>query len=686
MCEMILSVCAKLSHIKSFRKFRGFRTTFAVLVLLWFLPAFNSTPLYPATLNDTQVIKSDHWIYDAVYTLFTRSGQTCPASSFPITVGELKFLLKQISVAELDSATSRLYNEVYSFLYDDEDLIGRFFGEGSASGDGTDKSPTAPNNISAGSMDSASGAANSGNSAGSGGTDVVGENQAGAATTQDSATAAQNATDTPLNANPATATQNAPGTLQNATASGKDRFVFSVAPRLTPEAYVKSNDDVNWFFARQDPYLKDNFATLPVRLGFGNYITLETDIFYGKNRAEAQLAVNWTNLPLNGRFDYLYPRFAYGSAGIFHDSWGASFHIANEGLTIGKTLTGSVIYNRTFETAAYAELNLYSNWGTYALDVAQVDYNRFMYLHHLEIRPFKQLKLALVEGGLVNGPMEMKYLNPLMIVHSWYPNEDYSETEAPGTTGGDHKYCAYLGVMVDYVPCKNLRIYALWAQNEMQAFGELDSTYGQLFPDSIGLQVGVETFFSGGDNRLWKINLESVYTLPFLYIKHSAQSSLYRARRDNHVPGGAINSWIGTPFGPDCLAFQTGVTCSQTGIWSAGLSYLLTIHGENGFGTFTDSRWAYEVDDVTYYAYYPVVKSARNLATTEECIAEARNHWLSGLLEYRNDIVLNGSYTLNKYCSFDAQFVYTFVFNCGHTQDNFQQGVELAISATFKYF
>ncbi len=586
------------------------RTLFAVLTLLVFLPAFHSIPIYPAALNDTQIIKSDHWVYDAVYTLFTRSGQTCPANSFPITVGELKFLLKQIDAASFDTVSNRLYNEVYSFLYDDEDFIHRFFSEDSAS-DAHSSDSFAPDS---------------------------------------------------------------------------DSFVFSVTPRLTPEAYVKSNDDVSWFFARQDPYLKDNFATLPIRFGFGNFVTIETDIFYGKNRAEARLAKNWTNLPLNGRFDYLYPRFAYGSTGIFHENWGASFHIANEGLTIGKTLTGSVIYNRTFETAAYAELNLYSNWGSYALDVSQVDYNRFMYLHHLEIRPFKQLKIALVEGGLVNGPMEMKYLNPLMIVHSWYPAQDYSETEAPDTDGGDHKYCAYLGVMLDYVPCRNLRLYALWAQNEMQAFGELDSTYGQLFPDSIGLQVGAETFFSGGDSRLWKINLESVYTLPFLYMKHSAQSSLYRARRDNHVPGGAINSWIGTPFGPDCLAFQTGVTCSQTGVWSAGLSYLLTIHGENGFGTFTDSRWAYVVDGVTYYAYYPVVKSARNLATTEECIAEARNHWLSGTLEYRNDIVLNGSYTLNKYCSFDAQFVYTFVFNSGHTQDNFQQSVELAVSATFKYF
>ena len=605
------------------RVMRSLRMVCASFALLVFMPTFhNISPLFASTLNDTQIIKSDHWVYDAVYTLFTRSGQVCPASSFPITVSELKFLLKQVDTASFDIITNRLYNEVYSFLYDEEDFINRFSSRNSAS--------DAPNS----------------------------------SFVPDGATPDYRA---PL-----------VGTV--------DSFVFSVTPRLIPEAYVKSNDDVSWFFARQDPYLKDNFATLPIRLGFGNFITLETDVFHGKNRAEARLAENWTNLPLNGRFDYLYPRFAYGSTGISYENWGASFHIANEGLTIGKTLTGSIIYNRTFETATYAELNFYSNWGTYALDISQVDYNRFIYLHHLEIRPYKQLKISFIEGGLANSSIEMKYLNPLMIVHSWYPNEDYSETEAPGSDGGDHKYCAYLGIMVDYVPCRNLRIYALWAQNELQAFGELGSTYGQLLPDSFGLQIGAETFFSSGDSRLWKINFESVYTLPFLYMKQSAQSSLYRARKDNHVQGGVIESWIGTPFGPDCLAFQTGVTCRQTGVWSVGLNYLLTIHGENGFNTFTDLRWSFEVNDVKYYAYYPAVKSARNLATTEDCIAEARNHWLSGTLEYRHDIALNGSYTLNQYISFDAQFVYTFVFNNAHINGDFQQGVELAVSATFKYF
>lgn len=341
---MKLSVCAKLSHFASFqswratvtptpvlrraavlRKFAGITNTRAAVIriaaIVLLLCVSLNSPLFSATINDTQIIKSDHWIYDTVYTLYTRTGRTCPASSFPITVGELKFLLRQIDVAELDDSTSRLYNEAHSFLYDDADLIGRFFS------DEPDESAS------------------------------------------------------------------------DATGSTNDGFKISVAPKLTPEAYVKSNDSVSWFFARQDPYLIDNFGTLPVCIGFGNLITIETDLFYGKNRSEARLNDNWTNLPLNGRFDYLYPRFAYGSTGIFHENWGVSLHIANEGLTLGKTLTGSVIYNRTFETASYAELNIYSNWGTYALDVSQVDYNRFMYLHHLEIHPFKQLKLALIEGG-----------------------------------------------------------------------------------------------------------------------------------------------------------------------------------------------------------------------------------------------------------------------------------------------
>ncbi len=563
--------------------------------------------LFAVTLNDTQIIKSDHWIYDALYLLFTKSGKTCPGNSFPITVGELKFLLKQIDTSELDSQTMNLYTETYNFLYESSDF-GKRFGLSSEE------------------------------------TDFL-------------------------------------------------RFGGSI--QVTPEMYLKTNNDITWHTFINDPYFKNDFASSQIFVGFDNYFTMETDFYYGKNLDSARSNENWFNLAMKpSDSDYLLPRFAYGSTGFVKDNWGLSFHIATSGLTIGKTQTGSIIYNRTFETTAYTELNIYSNRFSYALDVSQIDYNRFMYLHHVEIRPFDNLKLSVIEGGMAASSFEIRYLNPFMLIHSFRPIGEYMQIEDPNTYGADRKYCAYLGISSEFVPCKNLRIYALWAQNEIQIPFDLKTDFGRLFADGFGIQAGAETFLSGGGNRIWKINLETIYTLPYLYIKQSPQSSLYRARKKfTYYYEGVVNSWIGTPFGPDCFALQANLSCNSIGKWSADLSYILAIHGEMGFGIFTDSRWAFQQNGKTYYAYYPLIKDRAIKAgvinsslTTADCIKEARNHLLTGTLEYRNDIVLNGSYVLNDYCEFAAQFVYTFIFNCNHIKSNFQQGVELAFSATLKYF
>ena len=586
------------------------------------------TSIQAATLNDTQIIKSDHWVYDAIYSLYTKSGKTCPGNTFPITVGELKFLLKQIDASELDSSTANIYKKTYDFLYESSDLGKKTWDY----------------------LDSLQKGKNSNNSQ----------------------------------------------TSQNSNMKN-DFLKLGAEIQLTPEAYLKTNKDISWYTFRADPYFKDNFATLPILIGFEDLITMETDFYYGKNLDAARSEKNWFNFPLKATdSDFLLPKFAYGSTGFFKENWGLTFHIATTGHTIGKTQTGSIIYNRTFETTAYTELNLYSNIFSYALDVSQVDYNRFLYLHHVEIRPFDNLKFSIIEGGMAVSHFEIRYLNPFMLIHSFRPADEYKQTVLPDKYRAELKYCAYLGLSAEFVPCKNLRTYFLLAQDEIQTSTELESFYGKLLPNALGFQAGAELFISGSNNRMWKINLESVYTMPFLYIKHSPESSLFRQRKKvTEYSGGVINSWIGTPFGPDCLAFQTGVTCRNAGSWSASLSYIFTMHGEKGFDTFTDPRWKFVDPDTgkTYYAYYPAVKSEaisqgvlNTTLTTDDCIAEARNSWLSGTLEYRNDLALNGSYILNDYCSFDAQFVYTFIFNNSHRLGEFQQGVELSISATFKYF
>ena len=59
--------------------------------------------------NDTQIIKSGHWIYEDLYTICTETKRTQFLSNQPLTIGELKFYLRDIPYDELSDAGRNLY-------------------------------------------------------------------------------------------------------------------------------------------------------------------------------------------------------------------------------------------------------------------------------------------------------------------------------------------------------------------------------------------------------------------------------------------------------------------------------------------------------------------------------------------------------------------------------------------------
>ena len=98
-------------------------------------------------------------------------------------------------------------------------------------------------------------------------------------------------------------------------------------------------------------------------------------------------------------------------------------------MRVGKTQTGSVIYNSTFETDAYVQLNFYSPHIRYGMYVAEISKDKFMYIHRIEARPFKWIRLGVLEGTLVARPFEFRFLNPLMIMHSFGAWREYISPE-----------------------------------------------------------------------------------------------------------------------------------------------------------------------------------------------------------------------------------------------------------------
>lgn len=498
----------------------------------------------------------------------------------------------------------------------------------------------------------------------------------------------------------------------------KDDLILNFNLSLNPEFYYKTgttndfNDPkyIDWTF---NYCYKDNLINAPVYIGFSNYFTIEMDMFIGKNFGAARSPNAFTNIPLNLEvtdMEFLWPRYAYGSTGLFFDNWGVSFHLGKEGLTIGNTQLGSIIYNKTFETDSYSQLSLYTKWFKYSLDVTQVQAEKFLYLHQIIFKPFKNFNFGAIEGSQVVGSFQLRYLNPLMIMHSyssWIENMTNNES----AYYYENNFCAYLAFHFDYVPVKNLRLYGLFSQNEIQMGGERNGD-GAYTPDSIGLQLGAEYTLSVSKENYWKFNFESVYTSPWLYIKQSRQSSLLRERKDNlngkYVNGnGVIATWIGSPYGPDSFVLDFKLEYAKRKKYSFVFDYEFSIHGENGLETLYNS--ANYNETLKIFTYYPFVKHIllnkgklmdytndpngedkgslpSDIGTQEEAFNSARNMWMSGDPAYLHKFTVGFDYYFTNNLSISSKLVYNLLMVTANGDTGFANGFEADFALTYRLF
>lgn len=535
---------------------------FVMAILLLLFPTFASAQV----VNKTQLIKSTHWVYDAMAALETETKRPMFIETAPLTVGEIEFYFKYIDRETLSDSGKAIYDEVDNFLHSKP--IGFF--------------PKA--------------------------------------------------------------------------------FGLAVNPYANLEFYYKSNPEIDWSF---NYFYKDNLLTLPVLVGISEYFSAGAEVFLGANYDAAQRPWNFTNIPLSYTdMEFSQPTWAYGSVGVSFENWGMNAVAAREGLRIGRTLLGSIIYNDTFETQAFIQLNAYSPYFKYNMDIVQVNTNKYVYLHQFEMQFFKRLKVICLEGTLINGPFEFKNLNPFMIMHSfglW--SEDWSD---------DRKSAQYMAFLLEFCPISNLKIYGMMAQNEITTFAESSSTT----PDSLGFQLGIDAYFPSKHRGMWFGTLEGIWTMPYLYVKASKDNTFYSDRPNMHGPSDTIRSWMGSPYGPDCMGFALEFGYKMQRKWEAKIGYSLIAHGEKSFSMLD------KVNEDDKENFYPSDKYDH--ATTEEekqnAIDDAK--WLlpSGTVEFTHRIKISGSYYLNKYAQFNAQVMFVHVQNCGNKSGNSQTGVEMAIS------
>ena len=548
-----------------------------------FCLAINSF-LYAQSLNSSQILPSNHWIYDSLKTLGMEQKSVCFNENSMMTVSELRFYFEQLDEELLSDAGKRLYEEAETFLYENESLI--------------DLTP----------------------------------------------------------------------------------FRFDFGLKLNVEGYYKTSDDIPWNFRYN---YKDNLATFPIKVGFSDYIALQTNPFLGKAHYGSYRNENYTNIPYReGDFEFRFPSFSYGSAAGAFNGWGVNIHIGTEGFQIGDTKIGSVIYNKTFETDAYVNLNVFSKYFKYSIDLAQISNQKFLYLHQFSVRPHKTFKFSAIEGSMINAPFEIRFLNPLMVMHQFSGWTEYNYDGMKDGYGGENHFCAYLAGLFDWQPVENLRIYGLYAQNELQLPTER-TELGLLLPDSLGGQLGIETKIPF-KNGYWNGFAEAIYTSPYLYVKQNPESSLYRERNDNLITD-KICSWIGSPFGPDSFGVKTGFGYELPRKWSAKIEYFFLEKGEHGFELFEENDQNKKGD---YYIYYPRVayEQDRTEETYQKALADARYMWITGIPMYVNQVSLEGEYCFNKKLAASMRTIYTIIMNAKHQEGVLAHGVEFDISLSYTLF
>lgn len=449
---------------------------------------------------------------------------------------------------------------------------------------------------------------------------------------------------------------------------------------ITPEGYFCTNENVP---VAHGLNFQNDFLRGPVDFAVSPYVGIGLVPYIGKKSFYMQKPTNMHNLPLSAfEFEFVMPKFAYGSLGYFGENWNLCFRTGKEGLSIGKTTNGSIIYNQTFETDAYVQFLASTKRFSYSMDAVQIDREKYLYLHQLDVRFWNNFTVSLLEGTMAVNPFELRYLNPLMIMHSFDGWDNYRTDEQKKIDDrmkdkwicqNEWNFCAYFCAMFEYIPFSNSRIYLLYSQNELRAPGESEDTN----PNSFGLQFGVDYDVPLSNKGRIYTNGEFFYATPFMYIKQQKKSCLYREQRD--AAGKITNTWIGLPYGPDCMGGSLTLGYKMGSKWSVEFDYLFKAKGQIDFGTLEETMEVGEVGSENYVvsSYYPTCTESNNKDLIKSMLP-------TGIVEYTNRFALKGVYKLNKKISFASQVVFTQLLNAAHIKDNSQSGLEADLSCTWR--
>jgi len=440
---------------------------------------------------------------------------------------------------------------------------------------------------------------------------------------------------------------------------------------LQPELYYKSNENNMWIY---DDHPRNPVLQFPWGFSLGSNITAEMELYFGQNEYAATLHDNYVNVPLDpvAQADIHFPRRAYVSAGLpIGMASGVNLAVGIGDNFFGRTRTGSIIISDYLERTVYAQISMYSPVLKYTVQMLQYEVNKYQYMHYLQIRPHRTLSIGLAEGVMVNAPMELRFLNPFTIFHSYESyktyrnyNNDLGNDEIKDPNGHS-RIGSYLGVKLDYQPVHNLRLYGLFVMDVLNLPMKKTHWMEGLYPDAIGFQAGSEFSFPVNGGYL-EFGLEGVYTYPYLYIMWDKGWSFYKEVPELDVMEPPLRYWTGTPFGPDTIAGTLWGGFRSSSNWYGGLSFTFSAQGERSQLTVFD-----HFDDPNIRPSHLVYD-----VTTPP----------TGIPVFTYTASLRGEYSPRKDLNLTLQPGYRVTINTGHIEDRIDKGFEVAFSLKYTPF
>jgi hypothetical protein len=279
-----------------------------------------------------------------------------------------------------------------------------------------------------------------------------------------------------------------------------------------------------------------------------------------------------------------------------------------------------MILSETADRLDYTSLVLFTPDIRLSMTPIELAPDRYAYYHTLSIRPARFLSLIFSEAALVHSTLDLRYCNPVMVFHSyagWRDNYGGPDDESPVGT--------QLGLSAEIVPFGGFKLYGQFVMNQFQTSYEVDNySTATGIPNSLGGLAGVEYVRQFRDGYL-DSRLEGVYSNPWLYILDNHAVSYYQTRRELVAPEGypsrEVQSWLGSPYGPDTIAANFSCEYLVPLERSIGFSYRFLCKGDNG------EKFLAAADD----SYYP--KSAE----------EAQRQTPTGELSTQHTVSLFGS-------------------------------------------